>query len=55
MTRVQGEMLTQALELEKQNGADLGSDSGSKKYHRPEFQVNPNGADLVTIMLKTCG
>ena len=53
MTRVQGEMLTQALE--KQNATDPGSDSGSKKYHRPEFQVNPNGADLVTIMLKTCG
>ena len=53
MTRVQGEMLTQAVE--KQTGADPGSDSGSKKYHRLEFQVNPNGADLVTIMLKTCG
>ena len=52
MTREQGAMLTRVLE--KKNETNLGSDSGSSmKYDRPEFQVNPNGADLVTIMLKT--
>ena len=49
MTRSQGAMLSEALE--KRNAADLGS---KQNLHQSlEVQVNPNGADLVTVMLKT--